>query len=192
MPAGFPLRNTRSLTPDHHQALLVPAPAPPARRQAAQHIGALTSVKHPFAIGPFLVEAPSFPAREFTHRWVGHHRIHVGHLLPQLPWRPAHRVLYPVVLGYVAPAVATTNWAEQLFKKLVADHQHRIGLDHQLGSLIRHASGLELLAGEQVQEVLPAIALDALLRVGRAAKLPPLWPPRTARGSFDHGGARAD
>ena len=96
-----------------------PAPAPPARRQAAQHIGALTSVKHPFAVGPFLVVAPRFPAREFTHRWVGHHRIHVGHLLPQLPRRPAHRVLHPVVLGYVAPAAASAGRAEQLFQPLV-------------------------------------------------------------------------
>jgi hypothetical protein len=41
-----------------------------------------------------------------------------------------------------------------------------------------------------VQEILPAIAFDALLRVGRAAKLAPLWPPRTARGAFNHSGAR--
>lgn len=72
----------------------------------------------------------------------------------------------------MAPAARAALRAEQLLKPFVAQHQHRIGLDHKLCGLVRHTPGLELFRLEQVQEVLLAMPFDALLGVGWAKQLP--------------------
>jgi hypothetical protein len=41
---------------------------------------------------------------------------------------------------------------------------------------VTHPPRLQLLRLEQMQEILLAVALDPLLRVGRAEQLPPLRP----------------
>jgi hypothetical protein len=66
--------------------------------------------------------------------------------------------------------------AEQLFESFVAQHQHRVGVDHEAGFPVVHATGLELLRGEQMEEMLAAVAFDALLGVGRAEQFSPLGP----------------
>ena len=108
----------------------------------------------------------------------------MGHLLPQLPGCPSDAVLSVVVLSDVAPAIASALGAEQLFQPFVAEHQHRIGLDHQLGGFIAHPPHLELLRCEQMQEIFFAVAFDSLLQVGRAEQFPPLRAlPAPASGS---------
>ena len=82
----------------------------------------------------------------------------------------------------MAPAAGAAGRAEELLEPLIAQHQHRICLDHQPGLLIGHAPGLKLLSGEQVQEVLLAVALNSLLRMGRAEELAPLGPAGTGLG----------
>ncbi len=121
-------------------------------------------------------DRPASRRAELTHARVGHHRIHMGHLLPEVALRPAHRVADPIVLRHMAPAVAAAGRAEQLLQPFVAEHQHRVGLDHQPRFLVAHAPLLELLGGEQVQKVLAAVAQQALLGVGRAEQLPPARP----------------
>jgi len=98
----------------------------------------------------------------------------MSHLLPQIPRRPAHCVLQPVVPGDVAPAAAAALRAEQLLQPFIAEHQHRVGLNHQLSLAVAHAP--LLLRREQVEVVLLAIALDPLLRMGWAEQLTPLGP----------------
>lgn len=78
----------------------------------------------------------------------------MSHLRPQLPWRPAHRVLDPVVLHHMTPAAFTTVWAPQLLQPFVRKDQHRIGLDHQPRPFVAHPPLLEFLGREQMQEIL--------------------------------------
>ena len=87
-----------------------------------------------------------------------------------------------LLLRDVAPAAAAALRAEQFLQPFVAQHQHRVGINHQLRPPVAHAPGLEFLRREQVQEILASIALDALLRVRRAEQLPPLRPPRAPLG----------
>ena len=97
-------------------------------------------------------------------------------LLPEIPGCPAHGVLHAVVLDHVAPAARSALRAEQLLKPFVAEYQHWIGLDHELGGFMRHAPGLELFRLEQMQKVLLAIAFNPLLGMGWAKQLPLLRP----------------
>ena len=103
-------------------------------------------------------------------------------LLPQLPRRPAHLMHHSVDPGDVAPAARAALRAEQLLQSLVAQHQHRVGLDHQLGRFVGHAPGFELFRPQQVQEVLLAVAVDLLLRVGWAEQLSPAGSSVSAWG----------
>jgi len=64
--------------------------------------------------------------------------------------------------------------AKQLLQPFIAEHQHWVSMEHQLGSLFRHAPLLEFFHAQQVQKVFAAVALDPLVRVGWAKKLPPL------------------
>ena len=89
---------------------------------------------------------------------------------------PSARCVPRGCTGSQAPAARAALQAEQLFKSFVAQHQHLIGLDHQLGGFVGHPPCLELLGFEKVQKVLLAIARDALLGVGRAKQLPFLGP----------------
>ena len=82
------------------------------------------------------------------------------HLLPELPRCPPHRVLHAIVLSHMAPAARAALRAIQLLKPFVAEYQHWIGLDHELGGFMRHAPGLELFRLEQMQKVLLAIAFQ--------------------------------
>jgi hypothetical protein len=76
----------------------------------------------------------------------------------------------------MAPAPAAALRAEQLLHPFVAEHQHRIGLDHQLRPFVTHPPRLQLLRREQMQEILLAVALNPLFRVGWSEQLPPLRP----------------
>ena len=74
----------------------------------------------------------------------------MGHLLPELTGCPAHRVLHAVVLGDVAPAAAAALRAEQLLQPFIAEHQHRIGLNHEQGPLVVHAALPQFLRLEEM------------------------------------------
>ncbi len=89
-------------------------------------------------------------------------------------------VRYAIKPGDVAPVAAAALRTKKLFQPLVAEHQHRIGLDHQLCPFVAQAPRLQFLRREQMQEILLAIALYPLLRVGRAEQLPPLRPAVSA------------
>jgi hypothetical protein len=104
----------------------------------------------------------------------------MGHLLPQVARGPEHRVQHPVDPFDMAPAAATALRAEQLLQPFVAEHQHRIGLDHQLRPVVAHAPSFQLFRREQMQEILLPVALDPLLRMGWAEQLPLLRPAVTA------------
>ena len=135
------------------------------------------------AVGAAVAEAAGFATGELAHRRIRLHRINAGHLLPQLARRPGHRVLHPIEAGDVAPTAGAALRAEQLLKPLIAEHQHRVGLDHQAGAAIAHAAGLELLGLEQVEEMLTAIAADQLIGMGGAEELAFLGPaPGPLRG----------
>jgi hypothetical protein len=82
-------------------------------------------------------------------------------------------VLNAVVLDHMAPAAAAALWAEQLLKPFMAQHQHRVGLNHQAGPLVGHAPLLKLLRAQQVQKILLAVAFDALFWVGGAKQFTP-------------------
>ena len=88
-----------------------------------------------FAIHPFLPVPPCFSAGIFACCGVGHDRIYMRHLLPQLPESPAHCVVHFVVLDHMAPVQAPALGAIQLLQPFVAEHQHWIGVDDQLGPL---------------------------------------------------------
>ena len=100
----------------------------------------------------------------------------MGHLFPQFPWRPARAVNHTVDLGDVAPTARAALRAKQLLQPLIAEHKHRIGLDHQLRVLVAHAAGFQLIRAQHMQEILLAVALDPLLGVGRAKQLPFVGP----------------
>ena len=101
----------------------------------------------------------------------------MSYLRPELTWGPAHAVLNPVVLGDVAPAGTPALRAEQLFQPLIAEYKHRIGLENQARSLVAHTATLQLLWGEQVQEVFASVPFNALLRVSRATQVAPPGAP---------------
>ena len=73
-----------------------------------------------------------------------------------------------VVLGDIAPTAATALRVEQLLEPFIAEHHHRVSLDHQLGLAEAHPPFPQLLRREQVEVILLAIALDPLLRMGWA------------------------
>ena len=77
--------------------------------------------------------APRFPGGELAHRGVAMQAIHVGHLLPEVPRGPAHRMNHPIQLGYMAPATGASAWTKQFLQPFVTEHQHRVSLDDQLG-----------------------------------------------------------
>ena len=108
----------------------------------------------------------------------------MGDLLPEIPGCPAHGVLHAVVLDHVAPVTRAAPLAEQLLKPFVAEYQHWLGLDHQLGGFVGHPPRPELLGAQQMQEKLLAIALKALLGVGGAEELPFLRPSVAALQGF--------
>ena len=136
----------------------------------------LNRIPEPAAIRALERRTPGRSARVLTDRRVRAAGIHVGDLLPEIPGCPAHGVLHAVVLDHVAPAARAALRAEKLLKPFVAEYQHWISLDHELGGFVRHTPGLELFRLEQVQEVLLAIAFKPLLGVGRAKQLPFLGP----------------
>jgi hypothetical protein len=144
-----------------------------------------------FAIRPLEGGPAGRAAGEFAHGGIRLQGIHVGHLLPEFARGPAHRVQYPVDPGDMAPAAAAALRAEQLLQPFVAEHQHRIGLDHQLRPFVAHAPRLQLLRREQMQEILLAVALNPLFRVGRAEQLPPLGPAVPARLDAGRGAGAA-
>jgi hypothetical protein len=121
-----------------------------------------------FAIRPLERGPAGRTAGEFAHAGVRLQGIDVRHLLPEVARGPAHRVQHPLDPGDMAPAAAAALRAEQLFQPFVAEHQHRIGLDHQLCPFVAHPPRLQLLRREQMQEKLLPVALNPLLRVGRA------------------------
>jgi lipopolysaccharide/colanic/teichoic acid biosynthesis glycosyltransferase len=139
-----------------------------------------------FAVGPLECRPPRRAPAELAHARVGHQRIHMRHLLPQVARRPAHVMAHLVVAHHMAPAAGAALRAEQLLQPLVAQHQHRVGLDHQPRPLVAHAPLLEFLRLQQVQVVLAAVAGNGRVRVHRAeqrpslrsAALPPLLPAR--------------
>ena len=96
----------------------------------------------------------------------------MGHLFPELPRCPSHRVGDLVMFDHVAPVAATALGAEQFLQPFVAQHQHGVGIEDQLRLLGIDAALLQLLRLQQMQKVLLAVALDALLRVGRTKQLP--------------------
>ena len=104
----------------------------------------------------------------------------MGHLFPELPGRPAHRVDDRVVLGHVTPAAMAALRAEQLLQSFVAENQHRVGMDDQLSFFGLHPSLLQLLRLQQMQVVLLAVALDGLIRMGRAEQFTLLGAPVAA------------
>jgi len=87
------------------------------------------------------------------------------YLLPQLPRSPAHRVLNTAMFCDVEPSAAATLRAIKLLQPLIAEHQHREGLDHKEGRFVGHAPETQLLWRQQVQKILFSIALDPLFRV---------------------------
>ena len=79
----------------------------------------------------------------FTHGWVGHAGVNMGHLLPELLGCPAHRVLIRGMFDDVAPMVAAALFAEQLFKPLVAYDKHWISMNHKSCGFGSHATLLQ-------------------------------------------------
>ena len=104
----------------------------------------------------------------------------MGHLLPQIPRCPADAVVDPVMFGDVAPTAGATHGAKQLFQPLIAEHQHGLGIDHQLGPFGGHATLLQFFRAQQMQKIFPAIAFDALIRVGWAEQGAALGTPVTS------------
>ena len=100
----------------------------------------------------------------------------MGHLLPQLPRCPAHRVPHRIVFDHMAPTAVAAFRAEQLLQPFVAQHQHRVGVEDQQRLLCRNAALLKLLRLQQMQVILLAVALEQLVRMGRAEQLTALGP----------------
>ena len=103
-----------------------------------------------------------------AHRGIGGGGIHMGYLFRQLPRCLAHAVLHPIVFGDVALTAGAALWAKQLFQPLVTEHQHGIGIDHKPGLFTGHAPLLQFFWAQQMQKIFSAIALNALIGVGRA------------------------
>ena len=72
------------------------------------------------AVFPFVRVAPCIAAGVFTHRRIGGGGINMGHLLPEIPRSPAHRVKHCVVFDHMEPAAAAAFGAEQFFEPFVA------------------------------------------------------------------------
>ena len=105
----------------------------------------------------------------------------MGHLFPELPGRPAHRVDDGVVLGHVTPAAMAAFRAKQFLQPFVAEDQNRIGMDDHLRFFGFHSPLLQLLWLQQMQVVLLAVALDELIRMGRAEQFTLLGAPVAER-----------
>lgn len=138
-------------------------------------------IEHGGSIGTVALLAACLAAAELAHTWIVHHRIHVGHLLPELPWCPSHAVLMLAVADNVAPVAGATFRAKELLQPLVIEYQYRIGLYHKSGSFVAHAPLFELFRCQQMEVILPAIAAQLLLRVSRAAQVTTLGPPACPR-----------
>jgi len=95
----------------------------------------------------------------------------MGHLLPQVPRRPAHAVVRTVMLHHMAPARPAALGTKQLLQPFIAQHQHRVRLNDQLRLLVRHSPSTQFLGMEEMQKIFPPVPLDALLRMGWAKQL---------------------
>ena len=123
------------------------------------------------AIHPFDGISTGMAAGVVAHGRIGGGGIHMGHLLPKIPRCPAHRVLDVVVVDHVAPVVAPAFRAKQFFQPFVAQHQHWVSVDNQLRLFGRDTALLQFLRLQQMQVVFFAVALNQLLRMGRAKQL---------------------
>ena len=94
-------------------------------------------------------------------------------LLLELSRRPAQLMHNSVDPGDLAPVAPAALRAEQLLQPHVAQHQHWMGLDHQLGCLVGHAPRFEPVRAHLVQELLLSVSLDQLLGVRWAEQLAP-------------------
>ena len=106
----------------------------------------------------------------------------MGHLFPEFPGRPSHRVDDGLVLCHMAPAAVAAFRAEQLLQPLVAENQHRVGVNDQLSFFGVHPPLLQLLWLQQMQVVLLAVAKDDLIGMGRAEQFPFIGAPVAVRG----------
>jgi len=106
----------------------------------------------------------------------------MGHLFPEIPGSPADAVLNAVVFGEMTPATAAALRTEQFLEPLIAEHQHGVGIDHQLSALGRHAALLQLFGLQQVQKVFLPVALNALIRMGGAEEFAALGSAVAAVG----------
>ena len=80
------------------------------------------SVVEAFAVHPFDRIAPRVSAGVLAHRRICRGGINVGHLLPEIPGSPTHRVDDFVVLDQMAPATRTAFPAKQLFKPCITQY----------------------------------------------------------------------
>ena len=134
--------------------------------------GDRSSVFVAFAVYPLDRITTGVAAGVVAHRRICRRGIYMGHLLPEIPRRPVHRVCHLVVLNHMAPTAAAALRAEQLLQPFVAQHQHRIGTEDQLRFFGIDAPLLQLLRLQQMQVVLLAAALDQLIWMGRAEQFP--------------------
>lgn len=111
----------------------------------------------------------------------------MGHLLPQLTRRPAHRVVHPVMANHMAPASHAALGAEQLLQPLVAEGEDGVGADQQFGLGGFHAPLGELLGAEQVQEIAFAAPRQQMIGMGRAEQLPSKGSTPAARAGGGRG-----
>ena len=96
----------------------------------------------------------------------------MSHLLPELPAGPVHRMTDAVVADHMTPVAHPAFRAIQLLQPFVAQHQDGVGLEDLAGLLLGDTPLQQLLHALEVQVVLAAVALDALLGTGRAEQLP--------------------
>lgn len=72
------------------------------------------------------------------------------------------------VFDHVTPVAVSALRAKQLFQRFVAEHQNRVGIDHEMRFLGGDAALFKLFGLQEVQVVLLAVALHQLLRMGWA------------------------
>ena len=82
----------------------------------------------------------------------------MGHLLPKIPGCPTHRVKDLVVLDHMAPAAGTTFRTKQFFQPFIAQHQHGVSVDDQVGFFGLDAPLPQLFGLQQMQVVLLPLA----------------------------------
>lgn len=111
----------------------------------------------------------------------------MGHLLPQLTRRPAHRVLHPVMAHHMAPSSQSALGAEQLLQPLVAEREDGVGVDQQFGLGGLNAPLGELLGAEQVQEIAFAAPGQQMIGMGRAEQLSVAGSAPAARAGVGRG-----